>query len=278
MPFALSEKDKAAIRRHHSARRPRLFADNFPWDDAAFTRRFTQLTDVRRSYWGPAAPDVDRIEAILGPAGRRRRHVVDLCCGAGRHVIELAARGIPATGIDISPYAIRRARSRAAANPAVPRGDARFIEADVLSMPDTDPADLIAILCEQIVNFSPAQAADLVGAWSARTVRGGAMVVETPTELPPSSEDLYWMEEPLFLDRPCWVLHTQTSDPEGRTLLELFTCLREPGESPLSFVNSRKYYTAGEIAELAPRCTAQVVEIAASPPRLELAWTVLRRS
>jgi SAM-dependent methyltransferase len=254
-----------------------LFVDNFPWNDEAFTRRFTRLTDVSRSYWGPAAPDVDRIESILSPAESGRRHVVDLCCGAGRHVIELAARGIRATGIDISPYAIRRARSRAAVNPAVRRGDARFIQADVLSAPDTEPADVIAILCEQIVNFSPPQAADLIGAWSGRIVDGGAMIVESPTELPPLSEGLFWMEEPLFLDEPCWVLHTQTPDPEERTLLELFSCLRAPGAPPRSFVNSRKYYTAEEIVALSPDCTAQVIEIAASPPRLDLAWIVLRR-
>ena len=213
---------------------------------------------------------------MLAPAVPGCRFV-DLCCGAGRHVIELATRGIRSTGIDISPYAIRRARSRAAANPAVRRGDARFIQADVLSAPDTEPAEVVAILCEQIVNFSPAQAADLVGVWSGRLVEDGALIVETPTELPPFSEDLYWMEEPLFLDEPCWVLHTQTPDPAERTLLELFTCLHAPGAPPRSFVNSRKYYTPEEIAALSPGYTAQVIEIAASPPRLDLAWTILRR-
>ena len=64
---------------------------------------------------------------------------------------------------------------------------------------------------------------------------------------------------------------------DERTLLELFTCLQAPGAPPRSFVNSRKYYTPSEIAELSPGCAIQTVEIAASPPRLDLAWTILRR-
>ena len=61
MLFDLSEKDEAALRRHHSTSRPRLFADNFPWDDPAFTRRFTVLTDVR-----PGMTAFD--EELFGPA------------------------------------------------------------------------------------------------------------------------------------------------------------------------------------------------------------------
>ena len=43
----------------------------------------------------------------------------------------------------MSPYAIRRARGRAAADGAIRRGDARFFCANVLSPPETGAADLI---------------------------------------------------------------------------------------------------------------------------------------
>jgi SAM-dependent methyltransferase len=278
MPFAISEHVRAAVERHHARQCPRLFVDNFPWGDPEFTRRFTVLTDVEGCYWGPAAPDVDRVQALLAGGDSTEPHVIDLCCGAGRHVHELAARGVRSTGIDISPYAIRRARARARAaaiQPARP-GIARFIQSDVLSPPDTDAADVVAILCEQIVNFSPAKAAELISLWSRRIVAGGAMIVESATTLPPDSEDLYWMEQPLFVDAPCWVRHTQTADPVARTLLEVFTCLDEPGAEPRSFYNSRKYYTPREIARLAPASDIQIIDIPARAPRPELVWIVLR--
>lgn len=276
MTFDLSTDDRAALERHHARQRPRLFVDNFPWDDPEFTRRFTLLTDVKHKYWGPAAPDVDRLESLLSCNRSSPPHVIDLCCGAGRHALELAARGIRVTGIDISPYAIRRARARAAAGGIARPGATRFIQADVLSPPDTEAADIVAILCEQIVNFSPAHAARLAETWSRRIVPGGAMVIESPTALPERSAELYWMEEPLFLDTPCWVCHTQTPDAGQRTLMEVFSCLGRPGGEPRSFFNSRRYYTPSDIAKLAPAGAVQVVEIPARAPRPDLVWVVLR--
>ncbi len=41
--------------------------------------------------------------------------VIDLGCGPGRLVVDLAARRVPALGIDSSPHAVERARQRGAA-------------------------------------------------------------------------------------------------------------------------------------------------------------------
>lgn len=55
--------------------------------------------------------EVDFIEQSLElkPAS----HVLDLCCGHGRHAIELARRGYQVTGVDLSARALRRARRAA---------------------------------------------------------------------------------------------------------------------------------------------------------------------
>jgi SAM-dependent methyltransferase len=45
---------------------------------------------------------------------RAQAPVLDVGCGPGRHVVALAARGMPALGIDITPIALRAARARGA--------------------------------------------------------------------------------------------------------------------------------------------------------------------
>ncbi len=58
------------------------------------------------------AADVDRVVAALEPA--REDAILDVCCGQGRHALELARRGHRhVAGIDRSRYLIRLARRRA---------------------------------------------------------------------------------------------------------------------------------------------------------------------
>jgi cyclopropane fatty-acyl-phospholipid synthase-like methyltransferase len=85
--------------------------------------------------YGPgAAPpwDIGRPQpAFLRLAGRGllSGRLLDAGCGTGEHALLAAARGAEATGVDVSPRAIARARDKAAE-----RGlQARFEVADVLS-------------------------------------------------------------------------------------------------------------------------------------------------
>jgi SAM-dependent methyltransferase len=59
-----------------------------------------------------AAPDeVSRILALAQCSGGS---VLDLCCGPGRHSVELAQRGFKVTGVDRSPFLLAKAREHAA--------------------------------------------------------------------------------------------------------------------------------------------------------------------
>jgi D-alanine-D-alanine ligase len=55
------------------------------------------------------------VDLLIGSAGlERNERILDLCCGQGRHSLELAARGfVRVTGLDRSRYLIRLARKRA---------------------------------------------------------------------------------------------------------------------------------------------------------------------
>jgi 2-polyprenyl-3-methyl-5-hydroxy-6-metoxy-1,4-benzoquinol methylase len=56
--------------------------------------------------------EVDFVERELG--ADRTRRILDIGCGTGRHAIELARRGYPVLGIDLSEAQLIRARQKAA--------------------------------------------------------------------------------------------------------------------------------------------------------------------
>ena len=63
-----------------------------------------------------AAPDeVSRILALAQCSGGS---VLDLCCGPGRHSVELARRGFRVTGVDRSPFLLAKAHELAATSGA----------------------------------------------------------------------------------------------------------------------------------------------------------------
>ena len=86
-------------------------------------------------YAADAAPpwDIGRPQPAfqrLADRGLLSGRLLDAGCGTGEHVLLAAAHGADATGADISPRAIERARAK-----AVERGlPARFVVADVLSL------------------------------------------------------------------------------------------------------------------------------------------------
>jgi len=62
---------------------------------------------------------------------RPGERVLDVPCGSGRHAVELAARGLQVTGLDLSERMLGRARGRARA-----RGvDVEFVQGDMRGIP-----------------------------------------------------------------------------------------------------------------------------------------------
>src|SRR5215467_6062872 len=57
----------------------------------------------------------EEVDLLIRSVGLERNdRILDLCCGQGRHSLELASRGFPnVTGLDRSRYLIRLARKRA---------------------------------------------------------------------------------------------------------------------------------------------------------------------
>jgi len=55
----------------------------------------------------------EQVNQIVKLTGSPFSHVLDLCCGPGRHAIPLAQLGARVTGVDRSPFLLEKARSRA---------------------------------------------------------------------------------------------------------------------------------------------------------------------
>jgi SAM-dependent methyltransferase len=94
----------------------------------------SKVYDVMYRWWAPwdgvgFRPELRRLldAGEVTPATHPR--AIDLGCGTGANVVELAARGFDATGVDFSPVALGKARERAAATGVEDR--CRFLEVDL---------------------------------------------------------------------------------------------------------------------------------------------------
>src|SRR5690349_13412465 len=82
-----------------------------PWYQSFFGRDYLDVydgsfTDER------AAVEVSMVEYALGL--QKSEAVLDLCCGQGRHSVELAKRGYSVTGLDLSAEYLRLTEAAAA--------------------------------------------------------------------------------------------------------------------------------------------------------------------
>ncbi|HEV3097632.1 MAG TPA: class I SAM-dependent methyltransferase [Candidatus Dormibacteraeota bacterium] len=82
---------------------------NPDWWRTWFGRSYLELYDEPLQERTPI--EIDQLERFLQL--RPPLRILDLPCGQGRHAIELARRGYEVTGMDLSPYLLEVARSRA---------------------------------------------------------------------------------------------------------------------------------------------------------------------
>lgn len=111
-----------------------------PWYEELF-EDFADGYD-REEYTKGTIGEVDFIEKEAGFDKTIR--ILDVGCGTGRHSIELAARGYPVTGIDLSEAQLAKARKVAAARNL----DIPFIRLDARDFDFYGEFDLAIMMCE----------------------------------------------------------------------------------------------------------------------------------
>jgi predicted TPR repeat methyltransferase len=86
---------------------------------------------------------MDRLEALAVAHGLVGRRLLDVACGTGKSLEPMLTRGYEATGCDVSPRMLARARPKL--GPAVP-----LVEADMRALPELGRFDLVTCIDEPL--------------------------------------------------------------------------------------------------------------------------------
>ena len=119
--------------------------------------------------------DVDGVVALLGLTPGI--HVLDLCCGFGRHSLELARRGFQVTGLDLSPDLLRHARETADAEGLA----VNWVQSDMRDIPmPAEPYDAVLMLFSSLGVFDTDDDEARVVQAAAQVLKpGGVILIDT---------------------------------------------------------------------------------------------------
>lgn len=188
--------------------------DQLPWSDPAFSRRMLDVHLDPATHMASRAPDVvrahvdwllEQLAARAGAPGPWR--VLDVGCGPGLYLHELAARGHGGCGFDFAPEPLRWAGEHAAANGL----DARFLAADLTALPDDfgalagAPFDAVTFWFGEFHSFRPEQARAFLPRLAGLLRPGGLFVLEfQPWDLFVREDATTWsaVDESPFQRRP----------------------------------------------------------------------------
>jgi ubiquinone/menaquinone biosynthesis C-methylase UbiE len=197
---------------------PAYFRRNFHWQtDGYLSRRSAELYDLGVEFLFLGTADVMRRQAIA-PLARElraraeRRRVLDIACGTGR-LLDQLARALPAhdyTGVDLSPYYVERARELLAGTGVT------LLTGNAEALPFADRS-FDAITSVFLFHELPLRARRAVLAEMRRVLSdGGLVVIEDAAQLSDAPGLEVFLEnfgrdmnEPFFLDYLRWDLERE---------------------------------------------------------------------
>ncbi len=145
-----------------------------PWYVKAYDEHYFE------AYGGEFTPEqtraeVDGLVGLLGLTPGAR--VLDLCCGFGRHSLELARRGYRVTGLDLSPDLLRHAQAASAAEGLA----VEWIQSDMREIPTPpQPYDAVLMLFSSFGVFdSDDEEADVLRSVASALRPGGGVLIDT---------------------------------------------------------------------------------------------------
>jgi SAM-dependent methyltransferase len=218
-----------------------------PWYEEFFGEdymRFHLLGGQREADRAPAESDFI-VNALWLKRGDR---VLDLCCGQGRHAVELARRGFAVTGADLSEYLLDLA-SKAAKDADV---SVRFHRCDMRELPWEEEFDAVAVMFTAFGYFDSEEDNEKVLREVRRVLRpGGRLLLDLPNRdvflnlIADGRRTWYEHEGHLVLDEHTW-------DPDRRRLRLSRTIVAPEGTRRQTGHDLREY-THPEIVDLLAR-------------------------
>lgn len=148
--------------------------DEKPWHEQEKFWEATEAILFRRRRVDDAAGDIDDIITLLDL--KPGMHVLDLCCGIGRHSLELARRGFHVTGVDRTVRYLDRAKRQAESE----RLEVEFIHDDMRTFRQPNKFDVAINMFTSFGYFDdPEDDRRVAGNMHESLKNGGAFLIHT---------------------------------------------------------------------------------------------------
>lgn len=193
--------------------------------------------------WAATAAGVDLLLALLDlPVGSR---ILDLCCGPGRHSLELARRGYRVTGVDRTERYLEEARRRAAEEDL----QVEWVREDMRGFERPESFDGAINLFTSFGYFEdPADDLRVARHLCASLRPGGKLVLDAIGKEPLAREfrerDWHWVDR----DQGVILLEERTLSPDWDRVIFTWTLVRASGRR--SETLSLRLYSGTEISAL----------------------------
>jgi SAM-dependent methyltransferase len=190
----------------HRHPRPSPWWHRPSYADPDYSRRFNETFGQQDR---PAGDMIEFFEALAEPDWS----LLDIGCGSGDFLMEMARRGVQCTGIDLGPYPIEKAREQSAGENL----EIEWICGDMLEEQFENSFDAVTLLGSQMHEFPPDELQRLFEQVDRYLNPGGVFIIEVkPLQESEREYSSYWYlpEQCLYTDKKALVLGENFYYPE----------------------------------------------------------------